>query len=79
MPLSFYKGYSAYELINGKWVKFEAVCQPTYKLVAIEAKEGTHTYKVKYTGTFVQHASLVISTLSCIGIIIYNKKKNYAK
>lgn len=76
MPLSFYKGYSAYELVDDKWVKLETLCQPTYKLVTIEAKEGIHTYKVKYTGTFVQHASLVISTLSWVGILIYYKKNH---
>ena len=54
LPLSWYKGYKAYELIDGKWVEIESTYSPLNKEVVINTKSGKHIYKVQYDGTLVQ-------------------------
>ena len=78
LPLSYYKGYRAYELIDGAWVHKGITYSPLTREVLIEAEVGEHTYRVLYEGTFVQKVTLVISTLSVIGVVTYGvfKRKN---
>ncbi len=78
MPLSYYKGYRAYEFIDGAWVHKNITYSPLTREVLIEAEIGEHTYKVLYEGTIVQKATLVISVLSIIGVVAYGvlKRKN---
>lgn len=78
LPITYYKGYSAYELINSKWKKIDLSYSKTYKLLIVNAKSGNHTYKVKYTGTTIQYTSLAISSISLIGIIVYYFRKRRA-
>lgn len=75
IPLSYYKGYRVYELINDNWESTECVSDQTYKLIRIESSIGEHTYKITYKGTIVQYTSLVVSIISVIGIIIYKYKR----
>ena len=78
LPLSYYKGYKAYELIDDKYVPIDITYSPVYKTVLIFGKEGEHTYKVLYDGTVVQKATLIMSGVSLLGFIIYGvyKRKN---
>ena len=78
MPLSYYKGYRAYEFIDGAWVHKNITYSPLTREVLIEAEIGEHTYKVLYEGTIVQKATLVISILSIISVVSYGvlKRKN---
>lgn len=70
LPISYYKGYSAYELIDNKWEKVDLSFSEIYKLLLLESPKGTHTYKIYYRGTMVQYLSLTISSLSFIILII---------
>lgn len=78
LPLSYYKGYKAYELIDDKYVPIDITYSPVYKTVLIFVKEGEHTYKVLYDGTVVQKATLIMSGASLLGLIAYGvyKRKN---
>lgn len=75
LPLSYYKGYKAYELIDDKYVPIDITYSPVYKTVLIFGKEGEHTYKVLYDGTVVQKATLIMSGVSLLGFIIYGVYK----
>lgn len=78
LPITYYKGYSGYELINGEWEKIDITYSPTYKMVILKAKKGNHVYMVKYTGTFVQYVSLSISCISFIGLLWFCIRKRRA-
>ena len=64
LPLSYYKGYKAYELISEEYKAVNISSDEKYKLIELDSSKGLHTYKVTYEGTFVQKATLLISTLS---------------
>ena len=64
LPLSYYKGYKAYEFIEKEYKTIDVSSDKKYKLVELYSSKGSHTYKVTYEGTVVQKATLVISTLS---------------
>lgn len=70
LPLSWYKGYKAYESIDDKWIENESTYSPLNKEVVINAKSGKHIYKVQYDGTLIQKISLIISFISLIYLII---------
>ena len=76
LPLSWYKGYKAYELVNDKWVEIKSTYSPLNKEVLINTNSGKHIYKVKYIGTLLQMISLTISFASMICLII---KLNFKK
>ena len=69
LPLSYYKGYSAYEIIDEKEIKIDLTYSPLYKELVIISSSGKHTYKVLYEGTFVQKISLIVSCLTFVGVI----------
>lgn len=79
IPLTYYKGYQAYELVNGKWELIDFVCDDTYKQISFVSNKGEHTYKIEYNSTLIQNVSLIISSISLICLIIYmvKNKKNY--
>ena len=64
LPLSYYKGYKAYEFIEKEYKTIDVSSDKKYKLVELYSSKGLHTYKVTYEGTVVQKATLLISTLS---------------
>ena len=64
LPLSYYKGYKAYEFIEKEYKTIDVSSDKKYKLVELYSSKGSHTYKVTYEGTVVQKATLLISTLS---------------
>lgn len=70
LPLSYYKGYKTYELINGNWEEKELVYSPTYKLLVVDTEVGKHTYNVRYVGTRLQMFSLICSSISLIYVIL---------
>ena len=76
LPLSWYKGYKAYELIDNKWVEIESKYSSLNKEVVINSSKGDHTYKVKYTGTFVQYFSLGVSFICLISLFVYQRRKS---
>ena len=71
LPLSYYKGYKAYELISEEYKAVNISSDEKYKLIELDSSKGLHTYKVTYEGTFVQKITLVISSLSIIVIFAY--------
>lgn len=70
-PLTYYKGYKAYEVINGEMREINILNNQTYKLVTIIAEAGNHTYMIKYAGTGIQKISLIISLLTFICFVLY--------
>lgn len=75
LPISYYKGYKAYELIEGNWIQVELGYSDTYKLLTLNSNTGSHTYMVKYVGTLTQYLSLGISFVTWIVMFIYGVKK----
>ncbi len=75
LPLSWYKGYKAYELINDKWIEIESTYSSVNKEVVIYAKSGEHTYKVKYESTIIQKTSLIISATTLVALVVLLKTK----
>lgn len=74
LPLTYYKGYKAYCDNIG----IDCVNDEVFKKVGLYLKNGDHTYKVKYEGTWVQHSSLVISVLTLIILLVdYIRKARY--
>ena len=75
LPLSYYKGYKAYEFVDDKWEPTNITYSPITKEVLIDSKAGIHTYKVLYEGTFVQQISLIISFVTLIALVIHQNKE----
>lgn len=71
LPLSYYKGYKAYELIDGKWEDIDVLCNQKYKEVSIISDMGEHMYKVKYENTLVQKATLIVSSATMLVLVTY--------
>lgn len=71
VPISYYKGYSTYELNDNKWNKINTTYSEKYKRITIEANEGSHTYMVKYDGTLIQNISLAMSTIGVCFLIFF--------
>ena len=78
LPLSYYKGYKAYEVLDGKWKPIETLCNQKYKEVSILSGFGEHMYRVKYVGTAIQKTTLALSSLTFISVVIYTvyERKN---
>ena len=85
LPLTYYKGYSAYAIKDNKKVRVQCTKIPVYSKLGIETVDGIAEYYVEYTGTFLQHVSLAISMISFVWIIfkvknertINNEKENF--
>lgn len=76
LPQTYYKGYQAYEIIDGKKVPIETFSVPEYKKVGFYAEIGEHTYTSRYVGTFAQHISLAVSALAAIALTVCVCLKN---
>ena len=78
LPLSWYKGYKAYELIDGVYVEKEVLCNEKYKEVMLKSEKGPHTYKVVYKGTNTQKISLIVSSVAviCTVYLAYKRKQS---
>ena len=70
-PLSYYKGYKAYEIIDDKLNPIPVNNYDIYKLVSINAKAGEHTYLITYEGTIIQSISLFVSFITLAIFIMY--------
>ena len=68
MPLSYYKGYSAYAVKDGERCELKVIDVPKYEKVGIYTLPGNYEYHIYYEGTVIQFASLAISTLAFIFI-----------
>ena len=79
VPLTYYKGYNAYYSDGNKKQKIELEIVDKYKQVSFRSLPGNNHYEVHYEGTFIQHISLLVSSLTIIMLFIYCfiKKKNY--
>ena len=75
LPLSWYKGYNAYEFVDGKWEKIDCSYDLVFKEVLIIGRSGSHTYMVTYKGTALQNISLIISFSSLIILVICSTLK----
>ena len=71
LPLTYYKGYCAY--CDG--IKIKCVEDTVFAKVGIYLESGDHEYEVKYEGTFVQKASLILSCISFITMLYIITKK----
>lgn len=76
MPLTWYKGYEVYEIMDGNETKIESYanseCMLTFK-----SKSNTQ-YIVRYQSTPLRKTCLIISLLSFLTFMIYSlKKKNH--
>lgn len=73
LPVTWYRGYSAYEIDNnGNVIKeIEVGIERLSSRVMIVAESGEHTYTIKYTGTKIQKASTYLSLTSFIIISVY--------
>ena len=80
-PLSYYKGYNAYEIVDNELIKIPLYNYELYKMVYINAESGIHTYMVKYEGTKIQSISLLISSMSwlLLFILLVYRRKKYGK
>ena len=76
MPLTYYKGYKAYEVDeDNNIIKEIPVFSEKYsKRVTINSQEGLHHYLISYDGTSVQKISLAVSSLTFVIILIINIK-----
>ena len=79
LPQTYYKGYQAYEVVDGKEMPIETINEPTYKKVAFYVDEGLHTYTSRYVGTAVQKISLAVSLVSVLGLVAIEGKKYWKK
>ena len=77
LPQTYYKGYQAYELIDGKEVPIETINNPTYKKVSFYVDGGMHTYVCRYEGTLVQNITLIISATTFVLIVAYYIYQEY--
>ena len=75
LPITYYKGYSAYESINGKWQKINITYSDLYKKVVIYASKGEQSYNIVYDGTTIQHFSLGVSIVGSLLLLHFHKKK----
>ncbi len=75
LPISYYKGYSAYMLENGEWKETNTSYDEETKRLVVCAVDEVQTYKVTYTGTAIQHTTLVVSTISLVVLCIYTIRK----
>ena len=74
LPLSYYKGYKAYEMINGIYKNIDISANEKYKLIVVNSASGWHKYKVVYENTTTQQVSLVVSFITLVTIIVYQNK-----
>lgn len=77
LPQTYYKGYQAYELIDGKEVPIETINNPTYKKVSFYVDSGMHTYVCRYEGTLVQNITLIVSATTFVLIVAYYIYQEY--
>lgn len=71
IPLSYYKGYSTYEIQDNSSIKLETTHSDKYKQITIESDAGSHHYLVRYDGTLIQKSTLVISTIALLGLVVF--------
>lgn len=74
LPLSYYKGYKAYEMIDGVYKKIDISINEKYKLIVVSSTSGRHKYKVIYENTTIQQVSLIASFIALGTIILYQNK-----
>jgi len=83
MPILWYKGYKAYEIINDNgsysYIPINCYMNPNNKKVLIDVQKGEHSYYVEYQGTRIQKITLYISTASLLAIIIIEIRKKLVK
>ena len=74
LPLSYYKGYKAYEMIDGVYKNIDISINEKYKLIVVSSTSGRHKYKVIYENTTIQQVSLISSFIALGTIILYQNK-----
>ena len=78
LPLTWYKGYVAYEVGNdGNIINYISTFPNQFKgKVALNAFKGEHAYVVEYRSTKMQKLSATISILSAFVVLILERKKH---
>ena len=74
LHLSYYKGYKAYEMIDGVYKNIDISINEKYKLIVVSSTSGRHKYKVIYENTTIQQVSLIASFIALGTIILYQNK-----
>ena len=74
LPLSYYKGYKAYEMIDGVYKNIDISINEKYKLIVVSSTSGRHKYKVIYENTTIQQVSFIASFIALGTIILYQNK-----
>lgn len=79
LPLTYYKGYKVFEIVDND--KREIECYPLdrYKQVGFTSEIGEHEYLCHYEGTAIQEMSVLISLIASILTIINTFKHKYIK
>lgn len=74
LPQTYYKGYQAYEIIDGQEIKIDTRNNPIYKKVTFDVEEGYHHYVCRYEGTHIQKVTAIISLTTFIVLLISETK-----
>ena len=70
LPVSYYKGYSAYIYKDNNWDSVDISYDEETKRLTVPVKTGINVYKVTYTGTPVQNVTLGISCITFVVLFI---------
>lgn len=77
LPMSYYKGYRAYKILDGIREDYSLYNMEVFKKIGLDL-EGPGTYEIKYVGTKVQKISLLLSVSALIGLVVvkYPRREN---
>ena len=76
LPLTYYKGYKAYAVVEDKRIELDVINTEVYKRVGITTLEGDAHYYIEYDKTLVQIMSYFISGITCIIVLFILYKNN---
>ena len=74
LPLSYYKGYTVKATNGSENINLDIINDPQYKRVSFNTISGNYAYQIKYTGTLIQHLSLIVSSFSLLVILFISFK-----
>lgn len=75
LPQTYYKGYQVY-LTDGDWIKIDTYTLPFYYETTFKTVIGAHRYTSIYKGTVIQKASILISGISFLVLIVKKAQRN---
>lgn len=75
LPLTYYKGYKAYEVSGNGKQEIAVRNNKYYHLLEVPVEAGDRSYVVGYKGTIIQKLSLVISLIAIV-VVFSGKRMN---